>query len=120
MPKFLSILSQLRVFHWQTKSFAEHKALGKLYDSLSDLIDTFIETYSGCKGSVPSAKEFFSEAPVDYKSVDQVLKYLDTIEDYFVNDLSKSLKDPEQTSLLNIRDDMLGRVQHTKYLLRLK
>jgi len=120
MPKFLSILSQLRIFHWQTRGYAEHVALGSLYDDLSELIDDFVETYSGCKGSVPPAKEFYSEAPVDYQSTTQVVKYLDSIEDYLVKDLGKSLKDPEQTSLLNIRDDMLGKVQHTKYLLRLK
>ncbi len=41
---FLCMQSQLRVWHWQTNSYAEHKALGKLYESLDGLVDDFVET----------------------------------------------------------------------------
>ncbi len=34
---------QLRVFHWQTESYAQHKALGKAYEALDGLIDSFVE-----------------------------------------------------------------------------
>ena len=45
----LQMQNQLRIFHWQTKSYAVHKALGKAYESLNDLIDTFVETALGRK-----------------------------------------------------------------------
>ena len=36
---------QLRILHWQTKSFARHEAYGKIYGDLGDLIDAFMESY---------------------------------------------------------------------------
>ena len=37
----LAMENQMRVFHWQTMSYAEHKAFGKTYDNLTELIDNF-------------------------------------------------------------------------------
>lgn len=38
--------------HLQTRSFAEHMALGTLYEELPDLVDTLIESYQGKYGLV--------------------------------------------------------------------
>ena len=38
--------------HWATKSYSEHKALGKLYDDLIDKIDTIVEAYQGYYGLI--------------------------------------------------------------------
>jgi hypothetical protein len=43
---------------------------------------------------------------------------LDSFEDYLKNELPKEIK-PDQTALLNIRDEMLALIQQTKYLLTL-
>jgi hypothetical protein len=40
----LTIQNQLKIFHWQTKSYAEHKALDDAYGTLTDLFDEFLET----------------------------------------------------------------------------
>ena len=60
ITNFLSIQSQLKVLHWQTKSYAEHKAFGKLYDALDGLFDTFIEVYMGKYGTILAKEEFAS------------------------------------------------------------
>lgn len=51
---FENIIKQLVVFqlavrfaHWSSKSYAEHTALGELYDELSGHLDTLVETYQG-------------------------------------------------------------------------
>jgi hypothetical protein len=51
--KFIKLISylfyfqiQAHIFHLQTKSFAEHKALNDFYDSIPDLIDSIVESYS--------------------------------------------------------------------------
>ena len=31
ITELISLQNQVRILHWQTKSFAEHKALGKCY-----------------------------------------------------------------------------------------
>jgi len=43
--------------HWRTKSYAQHKALGKFYDSIIDALDALVEAYQGLNGligSIPS------------------------------------------------------------------
>jgi hypothetical protein len=44
---------------------------------------------------------------------------LDSFEDFLMNDINKEINS-DQTALLNIRDEILGTVQKTKYLLTLK
>ncbi len=43
--------------HWRTKSYAEHKALGKFYDDVIDAVDTLVEAYQGAfelVGNIPA------------------------------------------------------------------
>lgn len=42
-----TVLNQLKIDHWQTRSFAEHKALQKAYESFDELFDKFVETFYG-------------------------------------------------------------------------
>ena len=119
ITKFLSVQSQLRIYHWQTKSYAEHQALGGLYDDLGGQIDEFVETLSGKRGGVPVSKEAFSMAAENYKSKKEVMDYLDGVVTYLTTELPTYLDKDKDSDLLNIRDEMLGSVNKTKYLLRL-
>jgi DNA-binding ferritin-like protein len=42
--------NQVKYFHWQTKSYSQHQALGRVFDSITELIDTFVETLMGKYG----------------------------------------------------------------------
>lgn len=113
--KFLTLQNQLRVHHWQTASYAEHKALGKAYEELDPLIDDFVEIYMGKYG-----KDTEQHRTIDLKGYETahpmpVLKYF---ENYLTDELPNELKDSD-TELLNIRDEMLGVINKTKYLLTL-
>lgn len=114
----LTLQSQLRVFHWQTKSYAEHQALGGLYEALDGQIDEFVETFSGRYG-VPAAKDSYRLTLVNYKDNAAVVEALDQAISYMTKEVPSLLK-PEDTDLLNIRDEMIGAINKTKYLLRLK
>lgn len=111
----LTLQNTLRVHHWQTKSYAEHKALGKAYEDLDPLIDQFVEVYFGKYGNI-NAKESFKINLENYKAggckeiIDESINYLENFEN--------SLKENDR-ELLNIRDEMLAVLQQTKYLLRL-
>ena len=120
ITKLLSLQAQLRVYHWQTKSYAEHKALGHLYTRLDAAIDTFVETFSGKKGGVPVSKDNFTFTAENYKDNKSVVSFLDEILVYLTQDIPTMLDKQKDTDLLNIRDDMLGAINQTKYLLRLK
>lgn len=105
---------QLRIFHWQTDSFAKHKAFGKAYEDLDDLIDTFVETYMGIFGR--------SKPTVTFQIILKPLSGDDIVEDViesfsiYLKDMSSEI---DNTDLLNIRDSILGEVNHLKYRLSL-
>jgi hypothetical protein len=114
---FLQLLAQLRVLHWQTKSYGEHKALGKAYDALDGLVDQFVEVHSGKYGNT-LAKTNFSFSVQNYKDANS-LGVINTAINYLTVELPTTLGQGD-TDLLNIRDEMLSVLNQTKYLLRLQ
>ena len=114
---FLQLQSQLRVLHWQTKSFAEHKALGKAYEGLDGLIDQFVEEFMGQYSRIMNKEGFKTESSnITDKDPE---KFIEEYIQYLVVELPKGLNEKD-TNLLNIRDEMLGELQKLKYLLTLK
>ena len=112
----LKILNQLKIYHWQTLSYAEHKAFGKAYEELNDLIDSFVEIYMGKHGH-PMTKIVYK---FELESYDEDYKtFVDNCIQYFTN-LNMELSDETDTDLLNIKDEMLGAFNQLKYLLSLK
>ena len=110
VEKMMSAQQSLRLQHWMTKSHAEHKAIGKAYEGLDDLIDTFVETLIGAKSrDVLSGISSLSVGG-------DVQKILADLENVLRNDVPKDVGEKE-TALLNIRDEILALVQQTKYLL---
>lgn len=117
IDKLLGLQNQLRVYHWQTTSYSEHKALGKAYEALDASIDAFVETWMGVHGKV-SVAGGIRMTLLDY-TADGVTKLLAQATEFFTSgELGSALNG--NTDLANIRDDMLGTVNHTKYLLTLK
>lgn len=110
VEKLMSAQQSLRLQHWMIKSHAEHKAIGKAYEGLDDLVDTFVETLIGAK-----SREVLSGISLLSVGGD-VQKILADLENVLRNDIPKDVGEKE-TALLNIRDEMLGLVQQTKYLL---
>lgn len=112
----IAMQNQFRIFHWQTQSFAQHKAFGEAYASLDPLIDSFVEVYQGKKGIQNPAEGLKIKLEnLDSNPTDMV----DVFIDYVKNDLSNLLEE-DDTDLLNIRDEMLSTLNQTKYLLMLK
>ena len=107
---------QIKLIHWSTSSYSEHKATGKLYDSLNDLIDNFTEIYMGNYGKklVNEIDNLYFKNPTNLNSI----QLMDSFEKFLINELPDFLKE-DHTSLLNIRDEILAEVQKTKYLLTL-
>jgi DNA-binding ferritin-like protein len=114
---FLALQAQLKIMHWQTKSYAEHKALGKLYDTLDGLMDTFVEVHAGKYGNTLSKSKFEFSA-LNYKDT-APMSVIDTAISYMSKDLPLILKEGD-SDLLNIRDEMVAALNQTKYLLRLQ
>ncbi len=113
--ELLQIQNQLKVFHWQTKSYARHNAYGSTYDELSDLIDTFVETHMGKYG-----RFMINDSAVELTDLnDETLKVFLNSSINFLISLSTSLDPKNDSDLLNIKDEMLGALNKLKYLLTL-
>ena len=109
----LGFVMQIHVYHWLTTSYAQHKALGDLYDGIHDLADEFVEVYMGKHGRDVAA----NAGSVINFNIAGVNESIAAFEAYLVS-LTNQV-DPTDTDLLNIRDEMLGLVHKTQYLLTL-
>lgn len=112
----LRIHNQLKIFHWQTTSYSQHKAFGKAYDNLGDLIDSFVEIYFGKYGKVKAKLTYSIELD---NLEDNYLDYINNYVEYLLS-LNEELDSLKDTDLLNIRDEMVGVLNQLKYLLTLK
>lgn len=110
------LFNQVKYFHWQTKSLAQHEALGGAFDDLEDLIDEFVEVAMGKYGR-PSTKNQKLEM-FDLEDVD-IMEWTTGVVDYLIS-FDDILDDVVDTDLLNIRDEMMAVFNKVKYLLTLK
>jgi hypothetical protein len=108
--------NQVKYFHWQTKSYSQHQALGRVFDSITELIDTFVETLMGKYGR-PSTKGQEFEM-FDFEDIN-IVEWTGGVCDLLIS-FSDVLDDSQDTDLLNVRDEMLAEFNQLKYLLTLK
>jgi DNA-binding ferritin-like protein len=113
----LSLQIQMKINHWQTKGLARHKAFGKFYDTLGNLIDTFVESAMGKYGRFVLDEES-KTLQLNNLSDIEMKGLINTVRESLVM-MSEQL-DPSDTDLLNIRDEMLGEVNKLSYLLTLE
>jgi hypothetical protein len=114
----LKIQNQLRILHWQTKSFARHKAFGKTYDDLDGLIDTLVEIHQGKYGVITYDTPIdFSLVNIEEIEIDQILIQLNEYLTGPFNEMHDPVKD---TDCLNIRDEIMTVINRLRYLLTLK
>ena len=112
----LTIQNQLKIYHWQTEKYGEHKALDGAFDNFVDLSDQFLETYMGKYGR-PKAKDKF-EIKLDNYSENftyHIKAFIKILSEDFVSAFSES-----DTDLINIRDEMKRELNQLLYLLTLK
>jgi hypothetical protein len=115
VTSMLTIRDQIKVYHWQTKSFARHKATDEFVTELDGLIDSFVEVYMGKYGRPKVSGSIklhnFSESAAK-SFVAKQTAYLSKV-------LPRKLKSTD-TDLLNIRDEVLALVNKTLYLFTLQ
>ena len=103
---FLDMLNTILLFHWDTPSYAAHKATDHLYKNLSKLIDTFVE--------IDLRNRNMKKKPVPTTYC--VLGHKD-----FVSDMTKRADFLARMELpgdlASIRDDMVAEIHHAFYLL---
>jgi hypothetical protein len=101
--------------HWTTDSYSKHIALAEYYDSVSDLIDSFVESFQGKRGVLtgfPSMAQLSSvQSPIEY------MAYLSNE----VAALRVHATFPQDSELQNIVDEIAALIDQTMFKLeRLK
>ena len=113
MGEFIALLFLAREIahreHLKTKSYAQHKALGKFYPAIIGLADQIAEAYQGCEGkllTIPYLKN------TSQGSIDSILKaQLDWI-------VKHRAKLTDETSIQNLIDEVVAQYQSTLYKLK--
>ena len=114
---FFTMREQIKVFHWQTKSYPRHKATDAVIDSLDTSIDKYVEVYMGKYGRM---KLNGNTSSVHLKNLSEtsIVKFIKTCIAYLNKDLVERLRDND-TDLVNIRDEMLAELNQLLYLFTL-
>ena len=107
---------ELHLLHFQTTSYAEHGALGIIYDKVGDFQDEIIEKIMGYTGK--RIKAYKIEPLKDYSSSmpNQVVKELIK----FASDLEEFGEDNNMPDIENIAQSLSGEASQTLYRLSLK
>jgi len=103
--------TQVHIFHLQTKSYSEHKALQGYYEGIDKLVDGIIESY---QGKYDLVKNYDSAKTEDYKSVDQVINYFKSL-DSMIEKVRKGVK---ESFIQNQIDTVQELIYSTIYKLR--
>ena len=114
---FFQMREQIKLYHWQTKSYSRHKATDSVIDSLDESIDKYVEVFMGKYGR-PRMTARNNTIRVTNLSETSIVKFIKTCIAYLLNDLSKKLK-PQDTDLMNVRDEMLAELNQLLYLFTL-
>jgi len=110
---FLRMLNTVKLFHWKTHSFAQHKATDELYSNLNSTIDTFVEIMLGKTGGRINLTGHKHIPLLDCDDFSTFKREVKMYKEYLIH---MKLND-SSTDLLNTRDEMLGHLNQFSYLL---
>ena len=114
------MLLLIKLYHWNTMQYGNHKATDELYSKFNESMDDFVEVLLGTTGqNIPMP----THASVPLVRVDNPQGMKREIDSFvtFLNDLSTNPAiSTKSTDLMNIRDELLAHMHQFLYLLRLQ
>lgn len=109
----LGLQLQLKICHWQTKGIARHEAFGNFYEDLNPLIDDFVEQAMGKYGRFVLDEETDTIKLVNLSNI-KIEGLVSTCREALVQFTNQF--DETDTDLLNLRDEILGKLNKYSYL----
>jgi len=110
---FLFLQNTMKIYHWNTKSYPRHKASDEFIERFSSNVDKFVEVFMGRYNITLNIHNIEIGQQINDNNVFELLERCrKSLEDF-----TCCIKDSE---LLNIRDEMLGDINQTLYLFRLR
>jgi hypothetical protein len=97
--------------HLNTRSYAKHKALGKFYDEIVDLADSFAEAYQGRHGLI---------GPISLQTAKKNGNIIEFLQDSLAEIEENRYKfcDEKESAIQNIIDEIVALYLSTLYKLR--
>ena len=118
MLTFLQMLNTIKLYHWKTHSYAQHKATDELYSKLNENIDTFVEIMLGKHGNRVDLTKYKCNPLFDYNNLKEFRHKINEYKKFLINmtnDINLNLT--YNSDLLNVRDEILGNLNQFEYLL---
>jgi DNA-binding ferritin-like protein len=112
---FLQMLNNIKLYHWHTHSYPQHKATDKLYDQLNKSIDEFVEIMLGKHNTRFNLN---SSSFKLYTNINDFKREIEYYKTYLIN--MKLNNAYFNSDLMNIRDEILGHLNQFSYLLTFK
>ena len=118
---FFEMLHTIKLYHWKTISYAQHKATDELHEKLSENTDKFVEIMIGKLPTSRDRVQYRGDSiPIyDFQSKQEFIKKL---EHYIsmLQDFNNRFDSKIDSDLLNIRDEMMSDINQTLYLFSLQ
>jgi len=116
----LTLRNQIKIYHWQTTSYAKHKALDKLFVILNSQNDRWVETFMGKYGRI-SLENINNN--IKLHNINDKLPVTQYLKQWVVQ--MRSIRDrhfdtSKDSDLSNIFDEIFGDINKTCYLLSLQ
>lgn len=119
--KFMEILMMIKMYHWNTSSYATHQATDELYSKINKHMDHFMEIFMGKTGKRIDMKSKDSITIRNLSSKSKLRSQITDYKSYLVNLNNNSFMNMmTNTDLFNIRDELLADLNQFLYLLSLK
>lgn len=126
LHRLVMFQTQIRLYHWSTRSYSRHVASGNLYTSIDKLIDNFIESLQGI---LPAQRVKYNTINFTlYNISDDIVgdlledfsNFLTSDIDQFLDSLNINNGGKQTSDLKNIRDEILGLIHQSQYLFTFK
>ena len=114
---------QIKLLHWQTHSYSEHKALDKLFGSFIDQTDNLLESVMGKYGRpqlTPEEATFTLSNYDNPENPDGLPRFINSIDNCFRNECTSVFSQEKDPEILNIIQEILGVIDNVSYLLTLQ
>ena len=117
VENFIEMLNNVKLYHWNTHSFSQHKATDELHARLSSHVDKFVEVLLGKKES----RIKHTNAKIQLINSENTKSFKDRVYQYreYLIQMDNCFDPKRDTDLLNIRDEILGDINQLLYLLTL-
>ena len=112
---FLEMMTTIKLYHWKTQSYSQHKATDELHEKISENSDRFVEVLLGKDAS-------------RVRMVEKTMKMMDSTDNadflqkmhgyrQMMIHMDSIFHKKRDTDLLSIRDDMLADLNQFLYLM---